>query len=263
MIHIVLSALVGVVVTALFAFLFGGSITAISVGIIPGLIAGIGFFVWKVRVVSKDVEALMNQVQAIMQAPAQVRSIEQQNNLRHQRVKQAIEILEKGYIWKNRHPGIVGQIDGQIGMLLYIDGQNIPATPYLERSSVRNWMSRAMYAATKYKQNKIDEMKSVFEGAIRFNKKEALLWNVYAWCLWSKNDTDGAIEVLNRAQKHLKADARTQSNLDALRNGRPMKMDYWREAWMQFRLDDSLQRQQQAALQPNTRMDRRSMYRGR
>lgn len=263
MIHIALSVLLSVVVTAIFAYILGGSVTAVGVGIIPGLIAGFGFFFWRVRVVSKDMEALMQEMQAILSAPATPRTVEQRNAIVRKRIDTSVKLLETGYKWKGWHPGIVGQIDGQIGTLLYVDGQNLAATPYLSRASSRNWVGRAMYGCVAYKRNKLDEMKKIFESALRFSKKEALLWNVYAWCMASKVSVDAGIEVLNRAQKHVKTDERTQANLDALRNGRPMKMDSWGQEWAQFRLDDSYERQQQSATQPQPRMDRRSMYRGR
>lgn len=262
MIHIALSVLISIVVTAIFSYVLGGSVTAIGVGIIPGLIAGLGFFFWRVRVVSKDMQALMAEMQAVMSAPATPTSIQQRDAIVRKRIAASIKILEKGYKWKGKHPGIVGQVDGQIGTLLYIDGQNQAATPYLSRASSRNWVARAMYGCVAYKRNRLEEMKEIFESALRFSKKEALLWNVYAWCMASKVSVDAGIEVLNRAQKHVKTDKRTQWNLDALRNGRPMKMDGWGQEWAQFRLDDSYERQQ-TATQPQPRMDRRSMYRGR
>lgn len=263
MIHIAISVLISIVVTAIFAYSLGGSVTAIGVGILPGLIAGGAFFIWRVRVVSKDMEVLMQEMQAILSAPATPRTVQQRDAIVRKRIQKSIKILEKGYKWKGWHPGIVGQIDGQIGTLLYVDGQNIPATDYLSRASSRNWVARAMYACVAYRRNQVEEMKKIFESALRWSKKEALLWNTYAWCVWKKGDVDEAIDILNRAQKHVKTDERTAENLNALRNGRAMKMDAWGQEWAQFRLDDSYERQQQAAAQPQPRMDRRSMYRGR
>lgn len=263
MYHIALSVLIATVVTVIFALIFGGSATAIGAGIIPGLIAGGGFFFWRSRVVAKDMEAMMAEVQNVLGAPAQVTTIQERDQLRRRRTTKAIEIIERGYKWEKWHPGIRGQLDGQIGTLLYVDGQNIPATPYLAKTSPRHWVAQAMYGCVAFKRNQIPEMKEAFERAVRFNKKEALLWNVYAWCVWKKGDIDEAIAVLNRAKKHVGSDAGTQANLEALSNQRPMRMDGWGEAWMQFRLDDSLQRQQAAMMQPKARMDRRSMYRGR
>lgn len=263
MYHIALSVLIATVVTIVFALIFGGSPGAIGAGIIPGLIAGGGFFFWRSRIVARDMEAMMEEVQAILSAPAAARTIQEQEAIRRKRITKAVEIIKRGYRWEKWHPGIAGQIDGQIGTLLYVDGQNIPATEYLAKSSARNWVAKAMYGCVNYRRNKIPEMKQAFESALRFSKKVSLLWNVYAWCVWKKGDLDGAIDILNRASEHVGTDPRSQYNLDALRNQRAMKMDGWGEEWLQFRLDDSAQRQQAAMMNPQQRMDRRSMFRGR
>lgn len=243
MYHIALSVLIAAVVTAISAMIFGGSVSAVGYGLIPGLIAGAGFFFWRSRVVANDMTALMDEVQKILSSPAKVRSQEEQDALRRKRIEKSIKIIENGYRWEKFHPGIRGQLDAQIGTLLYVDGQNIRATEYLERATARNWIAQAMRGAIAYKRNQPEAMKTAFEDALRFSKKEALLWNVYAWCVWSKGDTDAAIAILNRARKHVPSDERTQRNLEALGNQKPMRMSDWNEEWMQFRLDDSAQKQ--------------------
>lgn len=263
MYHVALSVLIATIVTVVFAVIFGGSPLAIGAGIIPGLIAGVGFFYWRSRVVASDMQVLMDEVQSILSAPASARTQQEQEAIRRKRIEKSVDVLKRAYRWEKWHPAIRGQVDGQIGTLLYVDGQNIPATEYLARTSPRNWIAQAMYGVIWFKRNNVEEMKKSFELAVRYSKKEALLWNVYAWCLWKKDDIDGAIDVLNRGLKHVPSDARTQRNLDALSNQKPMKMDDWREEWLQFRLDDSAQRQAAAAMQPKVRMDRRSMFRGR
>src|SRR5699024_8011785 len=94
MIHIAISVLISIVVTAIFALALGGSVTMIGVGILPGLIAGVAFFIWRVRVVTKDMEALMQQMQAILSAPATPRSVEQRDKIVKKRIQQSIKVLE-------------------------------------------------------------------------------------------------------------------------------------------------------------------------
>lgn len=243
MYHIALSLLVGVIVTVISAFIFGGSPTSIAYGLIPGIIAGGGFFFWRSRVVANDMTAMMDEVQKILAAPAKPRTQEEQDQLRRKRIDKSIKIIERGYRWDKWHPMIRSQLDAQIGTLLYVDGQNIRATEYLQRATPRNWVAMAMLGAVEFKRNKPDAMKQAFEDAVRFSKKEALLWNVYAWCVWTKGDTDAAIAILNRARKNVPTDSRTLQNLEALSNGKPMRMSDWGEEWLQFRLDDSAQKQ--------------------
>lgn len=243
MYHIGLSLLVAAVVTLISSMIFGGSATSIAYGLIPGIIAGGAFFFWRSRVVANDMTAMMEQVQSILAAPAKVRTQEEQDQLRRKRIDKSIKIIEQGYRWEKWHPAIRGQLDAQIGTLLYVDGQNIRATEYLKRATPRNWVAMAMLGSVAYKRNQPEVMKQTFEDALRFSKKETLLWNVYAWCVWSKGDTDAAIAILNRARKHVASDDRTTRNLEALSNAKPMRMSDWGEEWMQFRLDDSAQKQ--------------------
>jgi hypothetical protein len=90
---------------------------------------------------------------------------------------------------------------------------------------------------------------------VKYNRKESLLWNLYAWCLWKRGDGEEAMRVLNRGREVLKNDEKIESNLEALRNKKKMKMRGWKEMWYQFHLE--------APPQPKMQIDRRSMFRGR
>jgi len=94
-----------------------------------------------------------------------------------------------------------------------------------------------MLATLYYKRKKLDDMKSVFEEAVDSNKKQALLWNIYAYCLWKQNLRDDAIKVLSRAREHVPNDEKTERNLKALQTDRKMKMRGWNMQWYQFHLD--------------------------
>ncbi|MFN8423499.1 MAG: tetratricopeptide repeat protein [Anaerolineae bacterium] len=47
---------------------------------------------------------------------------------------------------------------------------------------MKNWHAKAMLAALHFKARRFDDAERVFEEAVRFNKKEAMLWAAYAWC---------------------------------------------------------------------------------
>ena len=80
-------------------------------------------------------------------------------------------------------------------------------------------------------------MVDAFEVAVEGSPKEALLWNVYAYCLWKSSQKDKAISVLERALEHVSSDERTRDNLKALQNNKKMKMRGWNMMWYQFHLD--------------------------
>ena len=111
-----------------------------------------------------------------------------------------------------------------------------------------------MLACLHFKKKRTEEMKQTFEETAKYAKKEPLFWSLYAWCIWKNGDRDEAQAVLNRGLEAIPDNERLKSNLNALRNGKKMKMRGWREQWYQFHLE--------APPQPKMRMDRRGL-RGR
>lgn len=230
MIHIALSLLVGTVVTILVGLAFGYPGVKVWYGIVPGLIAAIAFFVWRSRVVMKELQSIMAELQSFLTPTNRMKPTKPD-------MDRAVAILQKGDKWRKWQPFVGSQIDGQIGMLLYMDGRYKESTPYLEKSLNQNWMAKAMLACVHYRKKDYEQMNKTFEDATKGGKKESLLWNTYAWCNWKAGDTDKAISVLNRAKEAVSSDERTRRNLNALSNGKKMKMHAWNEMWYQFRLE--------------------------
>src|SRR5262249_34686858 len=82
------------------------------------------------------------------------------------------------------------------------------------------------------------KMRAAFEKAVRAGKKDSLAWTVYAYCLRESGQKEEAIKVLERGAKALKKpDHRLQTNLERLRDGKPLKTAPYGEQWLQFRLD--------------------------
>ena len=109
--------------------------------------------------------------------------------------------------------------------------------PNLEKTSKKNWVAMGMLGVI-YMRNKEDaKMIKTFEKGVKSNSDEAVMWNLYAYCLNKTGNRDKAIEVLNRAVKKVKTDERTASNLKALQNNAKMKMKSFGEMWYQFHLE--------------------------
>ncbi|MBA2661850.1 MAG: tetratricopeptide repeat protein [Bradymonadaceae bacterium] len=222
MYNVIISALAGIAVTLLIGFGLGGGELKIWYGILPGLIAFFAAYIFLARRILKLVQA------AVAQA---------QTELSKQRVSQAIAVLKQAYPLGKWQFFIASQIDAQIGSILYMTQKFDESEPYLKRSFKKNWVSRAMLAALYYKRKKYTEMEKVFDEAVKANKKESLLWNMYAYCMWKAGDRDKAIAVLNRALEAMPEDAKSQTNLNALKNNKKMKMRSWNLMWYQFHLD--------------------------
>lgn len=240
-----LHPLISIGVGAVIAILFGGIFGKIVYGIIPGVLVAIGVMVWLSRRVMLDLQRRMNRVQELL-TPRTMRPGSKPP------FDEAVSVLEGGMKWVRWQPLVEGQLAGHIGSIYYLDKRFKEATPWLEKSTPRNWVAMAMLGANLYRRKRDDEMKATFEKAVKHSAKESLAWNMYAWCLWKRDDLDGAIAVLNRARETVKNDERTDRNLEALQNRRGMKMGGWEMMWYQFHLETPPQ-----AMMPQARFSRR------
>jgi tetratricopeptide (TPR) repeat protein len=174
------------------------------------------------RTIGKKVEARMQEVGQV---------------LGKGRPERAIEVLKATYPLTRWQFMLRGQIDGQIGVILYAQRKFDEALPYLEKASNRHWMARAMLGVTYFKRNRFAEMDKVFQKAIAANRKEGMLASLYAYCLVKRGEADRALDVLNGALKKLEDDARLTANVNAVQNKKPIKMKAYGDVWYQFHLE--------------------------
>jgi tetratricopeptide (TPR) repeat protein len=222
MINLVISIVAGLAIALATGFLLGGGELRLAWGIVPGLITMLAIYIVMARRSMKQVQTIVTRAQAELQS---------------QNIDRGIEVLKSAYPIGKWQFMVTPQIDSQIGSVLYMTQRFDESEAYLKRSFKKNWVSRAMLATLYYKRKKYDEMTKVFEEAVLANKKESLLWNVYAYCTWKSGDKDKAITILNRALKPLPEDEKTKNNLKALQNNKKMKMRSWNMMWYQFHLD--------------------------
>lgn len=212
---------------ALAALVFSGLYFPLGVGWVwsglAGLTAGMGSFVGLAYWTNKKLEARMPDVEGALGA---------------QKPEIAIKILEELRALDRWQPTAGLAIDGQIGTILYAHKQDMEAArPYLERTIQKNWYAKAMLGALHYRRKDDAAMRDVFEKAVKSNKKEAMLWAAYAWCLWKRRQTDEAIEVLRRADKAVPNHLGILSNLTALQSGHKMKMREFEPEWWALLLE--------------------------
>lgn len=218
MYNLLISIAASVATTALFALLLGG----VLYGIVPGLIALVVAYFLLARRTMRQVEAAM---------------LAAQEEMKNQRIDKGLEIMKAAYPLSKWQFFVSSQIDAQVGYVLYMSKKFDESEAYLRRAFKKNWVPRAMLATLLYKRKKYDEMKSVFEETVQHNKKQALLWNIYAYCLWKTNNRDEAIKVLNRGLEQIPNDDKSSANLKALQNNKNMKMRGWNLLWYQFHLE--------------------------
>ena len=231
---------------------FGALLGKVAYGIIPGVIVfGVVWFLIGRRVM-RDLQARMQLVQKMLTPKNPMKPTKP-------RIDDAVKVLEDGYKWNKWSPFVEGQLAGQVGALYFLDKRFDDALPHLEKSSARNWVAKAMLGVIWFKRKRPEPMVEAFESALKHSGKESLLWNVYAWCLYKRQDRDGAIEVLNRAVEKLGEEERTMKNLQAVKNSKGMKMRGWNEMWYQFHLETP----PPVSPLPQRQFGKKALYRGR
>lgn len=183
-----------------------------------------------------------------------------QRDLAGQRVEPALTRLRSGFELGRWQFLVASQIHAQLGMILYMVKRFDEAKPHLEKSFVRIGQARAMLGALHYMRKDYEAMERTFEEAVRFNKKDGLLWSVYAWCLANSGQHDKAVQVLSRAVEASPNDERLKSGLLALQNRKRLRLKSYGQEWWAFHLErppaDLI-----AGMQPGGRQARRG-FRG-
>ncbi|RQW88382.1 MAG: hypothetical protein EHM79_05925 [Geobacter sp.] len=171
-------------------------------------------------------------------------------DLQGQRIDKAIKTLQHALRFGVWQFSVRGQIHSQIGMIYYLKRDFSNAFPHLEKSFAKNWIAMGMLAISYMKRNKKEKMTATFEKAVQWSPKESLLWNLYAYCLVESGSVENAKKVLERGLKKLPAEERITYNLQALQEGKKMKMKGFGDMWLQFHLEKQsvIMKQQAAAM---------------
>ena len=167
MLTLILAAVVAVA-------LFTGTFLAFDVisGLVIGLLGGVGVGVLLLRRTRKPIEAAMKEVEA---------------HMKNQRFEKAIATLEAMKPTARWQPGLASSLDAQIGMVRYAHMREFEAArPHLEKAHAKVWQAWAMLGAAHFKKERWDQMRAVFEKAVKRNKKEAMLWLTYGYCEWRR-----------------------------------------------------------------------------
>ncbi len=213
--------------------------------IIPGVIVAIAVYLVLVRRTWKQLEAIFDTVQKELQS---------------QRVDKALQILQSGFRLAPWQFLVASQLHSNIGILHFVKGNDEAALPHLEKSFTRNWIARAMLGVARYRAHDVAGMTRVFEEAVKVNKKEGLLFQVYAWILDKEGRRADAIALLGRAVAANPSDEKLKTSLQALQNDKKLKLGkLYAEQWFQFRLENV----PPTLNMPGYRPGRRAMFRPR
>ena len=222
MINLALSLLAGAIV-----FLLALATRVVHPGLcgLFGLVGAIGAYVLLARRSGKQLEAVMAIAQKEMMA---------------RKPERAVEALQSAFSLARWQFGISSSLHANIGVLLYVQKKFDEAEPHLRKSTgtlLRLWQAQAMLAAILYRQKKYDEMERIFDGSLKGNKSETLLYAVYAWCEHARGEKKKAIEILTKGVEENKSDEKLKTLLQRAQNDKRLKLDGWGEQWWQFWLE--------------------------
>lgn len=232
MYNILISLAIGLIAGALVALsplgLWGGFFVFVLVTVVAIFFA--------TRIVMKKVTAIMDVVQKDLQA---------------NHPEKAIKVLETALVYAPWQVYLKGQIRSQIGMIHFLRRDFSTAFEFLKEGFIRNWPAMGMLAVTYMKKNKSSLMIDTFEKAVSANKKEPMLWNLYAYCLEETGQHGKAVAVMEKGLKKTGGNDILNANLVLLREGKKMKMKEWGELWYQFHLEKTgnLVKEQTRAMQ--------------
>ncbi len=219
MINLLLSLAAGVL--GFLVFYLTGLAHALG-SIFPGAVAAIGAYVFLARRSGKQLEAVMAVAQKEMMA---------------RKPERAVAALEEAFKLARWQFGVKSSLHANIGVLLYVQKKFDEAEPHLRKSAgtlLRLWQAQAMLAAILFRKKQYEEMEKIFQGAMRGNKSETLLYAVYAWCESQRGEKKKAIEILQKGVSQNASDEKLKTLLGRAQNDKRLKLDGWGEQWWQF-----------------------------
>ncbi len=220
MYNLLISLAAGLAVTL--AIRFGTNVGWVG-SVLPGIFSlGLAYFLLARRS-WKQLEALMGTVQKELTA---------------QKFDRALQTLESGFALAPWQFMVASQIHSQIGVLRYIRQEFAAAQPHLEKSFSRHGIARAMLALTYYRKKDLERTRKAFDEAAKDNKKDGLLFAVWAWVEEKEGNHDKAIAVLARGLKGSPGDEKLKAVAQTLQNDKRLKLGkIYGEQWFQFLLE--------------------------
>ncbi len=200
-----------------------GTEFGLAAAIFPGVLATTIAYFLLMRRTWKKLEAIFEAMQREVQS---------------QKFDRAIQTLQGGFVLAPWQFLVAAQLHSNIGILHYLKQEMDAALPHLEKSFGKNWVARGMLGAARYRKHDLDGTTKVLDDAVRSNKKEGVLWALYAWILEKEDRHEQAIAVLGRAVAANPSDEKLKTSLQALQNGKKLKLGkLYAEQWFQFMLE--------------------------
>jgi len=217
---ILVSIAVGIVVGV--AYTLAGFWKTWAMGIILGVLTALVVFILISRRLAKRFEPRFLQAQKQIQSGA--------NQL-------ALKTLEELLPLSRWQVMLKGQIYAQMGLLCYGMENEDKALGYLEKSALRAPDARMALATIHFRKKAYDKAGETMETAIKANKKQLILYGVYAYMLEKQGKREAAIVQLQRCLKVEPSNEIAKDNLLRLQNNRKMNMKKYGVQWYGLKLE--------------------------
>src|SRR5438445_11190514 len=144
--------------------------------------------------------------------------------------ERAVQALQDAFALARWQFGIATSLHANIGVLLCVQEKYYEAEPHLRKGAstmIKLWLAQAMLGAILFRRKQYEEMEKVFDGAMRGNKGETLLYAVYAWVENQRGEKKKAIEILQKGVKENPSDEKLKTLLGRARTARRRSPDAW------------------------------------
>ncbi len=216
-------------------------LVAMGVGVVAGLIWTV-LGLWKTWAMGIVLFFLVSVVTFIVLSRRTAKRIEPrfqqiQKQIQGGNTQLALKSLEEMLPLAKWQVLLKGQLYAQMGSLCFTLGDETKALEYLKHGGRRASDGQLFLASIHYRRNDVAKAREILDAAIRFSKKQMILYNVYAWILAKEGDRDGAIEQLLRGLKVEKDNESTKDNLSRLQNGKKMNMKKFGLTWYSLQFE--------------------------
>ncbi len=140
--------------------------------------------------------------------------------------------------WGPWQPMLTGQLEGQRGLLLYVQMKFDEALPMLKRGTFQNWMAHASIACIYWRKGqKADAIKS-FEAAAGVSAKESMIYVLWGVLLYDDGQAPAAATALGRGLTALPGHSLLSQLHKAVANKGKVDRARLPETWLQFWPED-------------------------
>jgi len=217
---ILISILIGAAVGV--AYTLAGLWQGWAMGIILAVLVGLAAFVLISRRIAKKIEPAFEAIGKQLQGGS---------------TQPALKALEEMLPMSRWQVLLAGQIHAQIGIIAYATDKDELAFEHLSKAGLRVPDAQLAHAALLYRKKKPDEARNVLDVAIRANKKQLLLYHVYAYILSKEGEREAAVEQLQKALKIEPSSESTKDNLLRLQNNKKLNMKRFGTQWYGLKLE--------------------------